>query len=78
MTISFYLPEQSALLFQLVIHWQDPDSSQNPCVLQSSSLEQEKTVGRKTIIISLDIHCVIRIITKLILLKTAVMAQKSL
>ena len=71
--ISFHLPEQSSLLFQLAIHWQDPDSSQNPWVLQSSSVEQEKTEGRKTIIISLDI-C---IITKLILSKPVVMAQNS-
>jgi hypothetical protein len=48
--MSFYLPEQSALLFQLAIHWQDPDSPQNPCVLQSASVEQEKTERRKTII----------------------------
>ena len=73
MIISFHLPEQSSLLFQLAIHWQDPDSSQNPWVLQSSSVEQEKTEGRKTIIISLDI-C---IITKLILSKPVVMAQNS-
>jgi hypothetical protein len=81
--MSFYLPEQSALLFQLAIHWQDPDSPQNPCVLQSASVEQEKTERRKTIIISFDIHYrqkfgVICIITKLILLKTAVKAQNSL
>ena len=54
--MSYYLPEQSALLFQLARHLQDPDSSQNPCVLQSSSDEQEKTERRKTIIIRCNLY----------------------
>ena len=39
----FYcLPEQSAKLSQLGLHWQAPNSSQNPFGLwQSSSVEQE-------------------------------------
>ena len=37
----FCLPEQSAKLSQLGLHWQVPDSSQYPCLLQSSSVEQE-------------------------------------
>ena len=38
----FCLPEQSAKLSQLGLHWQVPNSSHNPFGLwQSSSVEQE-------------------------------------